>query len=94
MAVHVQPVVPCRQPESNALCPYTFNVVSTWYHPHSSNSFVLRDASSLTMTGDPPDEFGPPSATYLINDVFTMFVYPYDVASRLDYSEANWPHGA
>jgi hypothetical protein len=93
MAVRVQPVVQCRQPESDVLCPYWFNVNSTWYQPRSTKSFVLRDRSSLTMTGEPPKSLGPPSATYEINDIFTLYVYPYDIASRLDYSNVNWPHG-
>jgi hypothetical protein len=93
MAVRVQPVVPCRLPESDVLCPYWFNVISSWYEPRSSKSFVLRDRSSLTMTSEPSETFGAPSATYEIDDVFTLYVYPYDVASRFDYSSANWPHG-
>ena len=87
-AVEVRPVVPC---ETGVLCAYWFNIVSTWFQPHDSSSFVLRDSESLTMTGDPPDELGKPSATYVIDENVTMFVYPFDVARRLDYSQVRWP---
>jgi hypothetical protein len=89
-AVRVYPVARCVS-DSDALCPLWFNVVSTWYEPRPSRSFVLRDSSSTHLAGDPPKSFGPPGATYVINDTFTLFVYPYDVASRLDFSSATWP---
>jgi hypothetical protein len=88
-AVRVHPVAHCV-PDSDLLCPYWFNVASTWYQTRPSKSFLLRDSSSVQVASDPPKSFGPASATYVINDIFTLFVYPYDIASRLDYSNAEW----
>jgi hypothetical protein len=89
MAVHVRPVSQCGLP-SRALCAYTFNVISSWFDGRAPRSFVLRDAGSIGLHEEPPQTLGPPSATYTIGDGFTMYVYPYDVASRLDYSYAPW----
>jgi hypothetical protein len=90
LALRVQPVSQCFLPESRTLCAYTFNVNSSWFDGHSPKSFVLRNADSLAMQEEPPSELGSPSAVYPLDDTFTMYVYPYDVASRLDYSYAPW----
>ncbi len=90
LAVKVQPVSQCRLPESRALCAYTFNVISSWFESRSPRSFVLRDSGSIAMQDEPPKTLGPPSAVHRIDDAFTMYVYPYDIASRLDYSYAPW----
>jgi hypothetical protein len=90
LAVRVQPVSQCRLPESRALCAYTFNLISSWFDSGSSKSFVLRNSGSIAMQEEPPETLGPPSAIHRIDDVFTIYVYPYDVASRLDYSYAPW----
>jgi hypothetical protein len=90
LAVHVQPVSQCLLPASRALCAYTFNLISSWFENRSARSFVLRDSGSIGMQEEPPQTLGPPRAAYKIGDVFTMYVYPYDVASRLDYSYAPW----
>jgi hypothetical protein len=88
--VRVQPVAQCELPRSRALCPYWFNNASDWYRAGPTKSFVLRNASADYMRGDPPSSLGPPSAEYHLNDLITMFVYPYDIASRLDYSSVSW----
>jgi hypothetical protein len=90
LALQVQPVSQCFLPESRALCAYPFNVNSSWFEGRSPKSFVLRNTDSVAMQEEPPSELGPPSAVYPIDDMFTMYVYPYDIASRLDYSYADW----
>ncbi len=90
LALHVQPVSQCFLPESRALCAYPFNVNTSWFDGNSPKSFVLRNSDSRAMQEEPPNELGPPSAVYPLDDTFTVYVYPYDVASRLDYSYAPW----
>jgi hypothetical protein len=90
LAVRVQPVSQCRLPASRALCAYTFNVISSWFESRSPRSFVLRNSGSIAMQEEPPETLGPPSAVHMIDEAFTMYIYPYDVASRLDYSYAPW----
>jgi hypothetical protein len=94
LAVRMQPVSQCKLPSSRALCAYAFNVVSSWFDARSPKSFVLRDSGSIAMQQKPPATLGPTSATYALGDGFTMYVYPYDIASRLDYSYAPWRRGA
>jgi hypothetical protein len=89
LAVRVYPVAHCVR-DSDVLCPYWFNVASTWYQARPGTSFLLRNNSSTYAAGDPPKNFGPPSSTHVIDDTFTMFVYPYDIASRLDNSSVDW----
>ena len=89
LAVRVQPVSQCYPPE-RTLCAYTFNVNSDWFAANSPKSFVLRNTGSLALTEEPPEDLGPPSSVHRIDDAFTMYVYPYDIASRLDYSYAPW----
>jgi hypothetical protein len=90
LELRVQPVSQCFLPESRALCAYPFNVNTRWFDADSPKSFVLRNLDSHAMREEPPDELGPPSAVHPIDDMFTMYVYPYDVATRLDYSYASW----
>jgi hypothetical protein len=90
LAVRVRPVVQCALPQSRAMCVFWFNVNSAWYRPRPARSFVLRNSSSSGLSREPPSTFGPPRATYELGDGFTLYVYPYDVASRLDYSSAPW----
>jgi hypothetical protein len=89
LAVRVQPVSQCYPPE-RTLCAYTFNVNSDWFAADSPKSFVLRNTDSLALNEAPPENLGPPSAVHQIDDAFTMYVYPYDVARRLDYFYAPW----
>lgn len=89
LAVRVQPVSQCYPPE-RTLCAYTFNVNSDWFAADSPKSFVLRNTDSIALKEEPPENLGPPSAVHQIDDAFTMYVYPYDVASRLDYFYAPW----
>jgi hypothetical protein len=90
LAVRVQPVSQCYLPGARTLCAYPFNVNSSWFSARSPRSFVLRNSGSSGLQDEPPDDLGPPSAVHRIDDAFTMYVYPYDIASRLDYSYAPW----
>ena len=90
MRLRVQQVTSCTNAEGDALCPFAVNVNSSWFDPSPGKSFVLQDTNSMSMQNPPPASFGEPSATYKFADSFTMYVYPYDVATRIDYSNTNW----
>lgn len=90
MAILVAPAVRCLRPRSAVLCPFSENVRSTWYAPQSTRSFILRDTRSLYMSEKPPANLGSFLATYAINREFTMYIYPYDVSDRFNYSKAHW----
>ena len=81
MAVLVAPVTQCALPKTD-LCGFYFNVNTSWYRPRQAPSFVLRDQLSDGVRQALPPSLGPPTATYQLSDAFTLYVYPYDVASR------------
>jgi hypothetical protein len=82
MAVRVAPVAQCVLPKPD-LCGFWFNVNTDWYRPRpNSNTFVLRDSRSEGLRQALPESFGPPYASYELSDFITMYVFPYDVASR------------
>jgi hypothetical protein len=72
------------------LCPISFNSLSSWYAPHPSRSFVLQDAQANLIDTNSTSQFGSPIATFPIDDEFTVYVYSYDVASRLVDTDALW----
>lgn len=82
MAVQVVPVTQCALPKTD-LCPFYFNLNTNWYQPRpNSNVFVLRDSQSDGLRQELPDTLGKPYASYKLNDFITLYLYPYDVASR------------
>ncbi|MGZ4245595.1 MAG: hypothetical protein ACXVSE_15015 [Solirubrobacteraceae bacterium] len=78
--VQVNPVSVCDQ---NAhLCRFDLHVISSWYTPRPGlRSFLLTDPSLSNLSVPTPD-LGPPTATYRIGRI-TMYVYPYDLASKI-----------
>jgi hypothetical protein len=87
MAVSVEPVVFC---ELGVLCPFPFDVVSTWYQPRDTGSFVLQDSTSIWMPFPAPTGLGRPEAVFRLDRRYTMYVYRYDVASRFDDAQTVW----
>jgi hypothetical protein len=69
----------------SGLCPFYISI-SSWYTPRPGvHTYLLTDARGALPGGDivvPPSEFGKPiaKATY---GPFGVFVYRYDLASRL-----------
>jgi len=89
MAVAVFPASQCAISRSKTdLCGYWFNVNTGWYRPQAGNTFVLVDKDSDGLRQNLPPSYGPPAASYQLNDVITMDVYPYDVARRFIYVPA------
>jgi hypothetical protein len=87
LRIQVSPVFPCG---ASDLCAFQFNVLSSWFQPHATRSFVLRDSKSLFMHSPPPAVLGKPAAVFRLDGQFTMYVYPYDVATRIDDDATVW----
>ena len=78
LRVHVYPVYSCAP----NLCEFDLHTIARWYRPHpGQHTFLLTD-SIQPFLGEPPATLGPPIARYPIGQV-TMYVYPYDIASRI-----------
>ncbi|HVE68565.1 MAG TPA: hypothetical protein VNB64_08295 [Solirubrobacteraceae bacterium] len=70
---------------SPTLCPYPFHRIDNWYKPRSGEGSLLVVDPRQTQAGAPtgPDPaFGPPRRTVRV-DHATVYVYGYDIASRL-----------
>jgi hypothetical protein len=90
LAVRVAPVSQCAITQGNTdLCGFWFNVNTDWYRPHEGNSFVLRDKRSDGLRQALPKSLGRPTAVYQLNDVISMYIYPYDVAARFIWTPSD-----
>jgi hypothetical protein len=64
------------------VCAFFVHTISSWYTPRANlRTFILVDPT-LPYLQTEPVVFGKPVATYHIGEL-TMYVYPYDVASRI-----------
>jgi hypothetical protein len=79
--VHVYPVFTCGA----TICPNHEHVISTWYTPRRERSFLLVDPTEAFVQSAPAG-LGAPAAVIPLTTV-TMYVYPYDIASRLSAGE-------
>ena len=78
--VRVYPVSICDQ--GHHLCRFDLHYIDSWYTPRPGiRSFLLADPSLMLVPGPTPD-LGPPSRVFHVGQI-TMYVYPYDVASRV-----------
>jgi len=75
----------CQGVDPAALCPFHLNSVSSWYTPGGDGgpTFVLQDPAGEYVKLPPSATFGTPSSVHQIGRM-TIFVYPYDVASRFE----------
>jgi hypothetical protein len=80
--VRVYPVGPCAA--NTHLCPFTQHTISSWYQARSAKrSFLLVDPLQPFLKAPTPD-LGRPVTVHQINQL-TMYVYPYDIASRIHF---------
>ncbi|HEX4114963.1 MAG TPA: hypothetical protein VHY18_03720 [Solirubrobacteraceae bacterium] len=79
--VDVYPVFTC----GTTICPNHEHVISTWYTPRPERSFLIVDPLEAFVQSAPVG-LGKPSAVIPLT-VVTMYVYPYDIASRLSKGE-------
>jgi hypothetical protein len=82
-AITVRPLEPCTNPnpEGSDICPFFLMRTPAWYRVHRGRSFLIVDPKNLYVTRL-PDNLGPPLRTYPLGPV-TMYVFPYDIASKL-----------
>jgi hypothetical protein len=80
MAVNVFPIQPCSS--SKLYCPFYEHYISSWYTPRPDiRTFLISDPIVALYTSYIP-QLGKPSAVYSIGQL-TMYVFPYDIASRM-----------
>jgi hypothetical protein len=77
----VRPLQACANPAGAEICPFFLMRTPSWYVPKPRRSFLLVDPSE-TFVVALPRWLGTPIASYAFGAI-TMYVYPYDIASRL-----------
>lgn len=80
--VTVRPLMECSNPGGANICPFYLVAVPSWYVPRERHTFLLVD-SEEPWVKSLPSGLGRPLATYAIGAAMHMYIYPYDIASRL-----------
>lgn len=81
--VRVRPVSLCSNPTGADFCQFYLNTVPSWFAPATQHTFLLVDPTEEYMSGVPRG-LGPPLVAYALPESTTrMYIYPYDIASRL-----------
>jgi hypothetical protein len=79
--VTVRPLLECENPQGANLCPFYEARVPSWYEPRQRHTFLLVDQEEA-FVGQLPNGLGPPLKAYSFG-AMRMYIYPYDIASRL-----------
>jgi hypothetical protein len=79
--VIVRPLVECENPAGANLCAGFQDYVPSWYVPQPRHTFLLIDASEPEIR-PVPEGLGKPLVVYTFESM-QMYIYPYDIASRL-----------
>jgi hypothetical protein len=82
--VTIRPVVECETQQGVGLCPGFQALVPSWYVPQQRRTFLLLDTNEPEITSVPA-LLGKPIAAYSFESM-RMYIYPYDIASRLGAS--------
>jgi hypothetical protein len=77
----IRPVMVCSNPNGADACPFLLARVPAWYVPHRQRSFLLVNTNEGWLSGV-PEGLGQPLVGYSFGP-YRMFVYPYDIATRL-----------
>lgn len=82
-AIVVRPLEQCANPNPQGanICPFFLMRTPAWYRPEPRRTFLLVDPKELYVI-TLPNNLGAPIATYDLGPV-TMYVYGYDIASKL-----------
>jgi hypothetical protein len=76
--VRAYPVDDC----GSNLCVFYLHTISSWYLPRARQRTFLITNTAQPIPATPTPSLGRPSAVYRIGTL-TMYVYPYDIASRI-----------
>jgi hypothetical protein len=79
--VVVRPLMLCRNPTGADICPFYMERVPSWYLLKQRKTFLLVDSAEPWLD-EPPEGLGRPVAVYGFGTI-RMYIYPYDIASRL-----------
>jgi hypothetical protein len=79
--VIVRPIVECANPSGANVCPGFQAFVPSWYVPRQRRSFLLVEENGVDLASV-PEGLGKPLAEYAFGPM-RMYIYPYDIASRL-----------
>jgi len=77
----VRPLQTCPNPAGAEICPFFLMRTPSWYVSKPRRSFLLVDPGE-TFVVTLPGGLGNPIASYALGTIM-MYVYPYDIASRL-----------
>jgi hypothetical protein len=81
--VTVRPLMECPNPEGADICPFYLVAVPSWYVPRQQRTFLLVDSREAWVK-ELPSGLGRPLASYAITPgTIRMYIFPYDIASRL-----------
>jgi hypothetical protein len=80
--VQVRPVSLCINPAGADICPFYIFRVTSWYAPSHRRTFLLVNPNEEYLYGIPKG-LGRPLAAYALGGSTYMYIYPYDIASRL-----------
>jgi hypothetical protein len=80
--VRVRPVSSCENPAGPDICRFNIATVPSWYAPTRQRSFLLVNPTE-TFLPDVPRGLGKPLAAYAVGESTDMYIYPYNIASRL-----------
>ncbi len=83
--VVVRPVMECQGVEGTTICPFYLVAPSSWYVPERRDTFLLVDSEEPWLSSL-PSGLGKPVASYAFGEM-RMYIYPYDIASRLGPSQ-------
>jgi hypothetical protein len=84
MQVEVYPVIDC--PGGKNLCRFWLHYINTWYTPRPATRTFLISDPGQPIPATPTPDLGSPVAVHQIaaaTGTVTMYVYPYDIAARL-----------
>ena len=79
--VTVRPLMACENPQGADICPFYLMSTPAWYVPRERHTFLLTVSGEGWVSSLPPG-LGKPLATYRLG-AMSMYIYPYDLASRL-----------
>ena len=79
--LRVRPLMECANPSGASICPFYMAAVPSWYVPQQRHTFLLVDREEAWVS-NLPSGLGKPLASYAFGPM-RMYVYPYDIASRL-----------